>query len=217
LSPDGAVIVYTANERLFARPVNQLEAVAIRGTEGAVPAAAGRGAFFSPDGQWVGFWQNEQFKKVPIAGGAPVVLCSARNPWGASWTADNIILYGQGPQGIWRVSGDGGTPENIAKVEAGQIASAPQLLPGSRTILFTLAGGTDPDSRQIVVQSLDTGARRVVVDAGTDARYVPTGHLVYAVGGTLLAVPFDVSTLTVQGGPVALVDDVAMSRDWVMV
>ena len=106
LSPDGAAIVYTANQQLYLRSIDQLEAVAIRGTEG-VGATAGRGAFFSPDGQWVGFWQNEQFKRVPIAGGAPVVLCSAQNPWGASWTTDNTILYGQGPQGVWRVSGDG--------------------------------------------------------------------------------------------------------------
>jgi Tol biopolymer transport system component len=215
LSPDGAVIVYTANQQLYLRPIDQLEAVAIRGTEG-VGATAGRGAFFSPDGQWIGFWQNEQLKKVPIAGGAPIALCSARNPWGASWTADNTILFGQGTEGIWRVSGDGGKPENLVKVDADQVASAPQLLPGGRTVLFTLSNLTAPETRQIVVQSLDTGDRRVVVDAGTDARYVPTGHLVYMLGGTLLAVPFDAAALTVQGGPVPLVDDVAMSPDGVM-
>jgi serine/threonine-protein kinase len=211
LSPDGAVIVYTANEQLYVRPIDQLEAVAIRGTAGAGPTAA-RGAFFSPDGQWVGFWQGGQFKKVPIAGGAPVVVCSAQNPWGASWTTDNTILYGQGAQGIWRVSDDGGTPENVVKVDAGQIASAPQMLPGGRAILFTLFSA-DRETHQIVVQSLDTGELRVVADAGTDARYVPTGHLVYALAGTLLAVPFDAAALTARGGPVPLVDPVAMSPD----
>lgn len=215
LSPDGAVIVYTANQQLYMRPIDQLEAVPIRGTEGAGPTA-GRSAFFSPDGQWVGFWQNDQFKRVPIAGGAPVVLCSAQNPWGASWTTDNTILYGQGPQGIWRVSGDGGKPEHLVKVDGAQIAAAPQLLPGGRAILFSLSTLTDPETRQVVVQSLDTGVRRVVVDAGTDGRYVPTGHLVYVLGGTLLAVPFDAAALTVQGGPVPLVDDVGMSTDGVM-
>ena len=102
-------------------------------------ARGGRSPFFSPDGQWVGFWQDGQLKKVSITGGAPVALCAARNPWGASWTADNTILFGQGPDGIWRVSGDGGTPEHVVKVEAEQIAHGPQLLPGGDAVLFTLA------------------------------------------------------------------------------
>jgi Tol biopolymer transport system component/tRNA A-37 threonylcarbamoyl transferase component Bud32 len=215
LSPDGRVIVYTANQQLFLRPIDQLEPVPIRGTVGVGPAG-GRGPFFSPDGQWVGFWQGEQLKKVPIAGGAPIVLCPARNHWGASWASDNTILYGQGPEGIWRVSGDGGKPENLVKVDPGQIAAAPQLLPGGRAILFTLVSSADPETRQIVVQSLDTGVRRVVVEAGTDAQYVATGHLVYAIDGTLLAAPFDTVALTTVGGPVPLVDDVAMSPDGVL-
>jgi eukaryotic-like serine/threonine-protein kinase len=216
VSPDGAVIVYTANQQLYMRPIGQLEARSVRGTGGVAAPLAARGAFFSHDGQWVGFWQDGRFKKVSIAGGAPIVLCAAQNPWGASWTADNTILYGQGTAGIWRVSGDGGTPENLVKVDAGQIASAPQLLPGGHAVLFTLSNRSDPEARQIVVQSLDTGVRRVVVEAGSDAHYVPTGHVVYALAGTLLAVPFDAVALTPKGGPIPLVDDVAMSQDGVM-
>jgi serine/threonine-protein kinase len=167
MSPDGSALVYTANLQLHLRPLDQLEAVPIRSS------AAGRSPFFSPDGQWIGFWQSEQLKKVSISGGAPVVLCSARNPWGVSWTAENSILYGQGSEGIWRVSADGGKPENVVKVDANRIASAPQLLPGGRAILFTLANPDDLGAYQIVVQSLDTGTRHVVVEAGADARYVP--------------------------------------------
>ena len=178
----------------------------------AVGSTAGRSPFFSPDGQWIGFWQDGQLKKVSITGGAPVPLCAAQNPWGASWATDNTILYGQGFDGIWRVSGNGGKPENVVKIDAGQIAHGPQLLPGGRAILFTLARGSDWDAAQIVVQSLDTGMRRVVVEGGADARYVSTGHLVYALESTLLGVPFDVATLAVTGGPVPLVDAVAGLR-----
>ena len=209
LSPHGTHIVYVANNRLYLRAMDQLEAVPIRGTEG--PAnTAGRSPFFSPDGQWIGFWQDGQLKKVSITGGLPVTLCAAQNPWGASWATDDTILFGQGPDGIWRVSGKGGKPENVVKVDAGQIVLGPQLLPGGRAILFTLARSVwDWDAAQIVVQSLDTGLRRVVVEGGADARYVSTGHLVYAVESTLLGVPFDVATLAVTGGPVPLVDAVA--------
>jgi Tol biopolymer transport system component len=211
LSADGSRLVYTANLRLYMRSMDQLEATPIGGTEGGQDTA-GRNPFFSPDGQWIGFWKEGQLKKVSVTGGAPVVLCAAENPFGASWTTDNTILYGQGQEGvsgIWRVSGDGGKPEHLVKVETGQIAQGPQMLPGGRAILFTLARRQDWDTAQIVVQSLDTGRRHVVVQRGTDARYVPTGHLVYALGGTVLAVAFDVTTLAVTGGAVPLVEDVA--------
>jgi eukaryotic-like serine/threonine-protein kinase len=215
LSPDGTVIVYTANQRLHLRAMDKLEAVPIHGTE-TTGTGGGESPFFSPDGQWIGFWQSDQFKKVSIAGGAPMVLCSARSrPHGASWTAENTILYGQGAEGIWRVSGDGGKPENVVKMDAGQSASAPQLLPRGRAILFTLAR-KDVDAGQIVVQSLDTGMRHVVLERGTDARYLRTGHLVYALGSTLLAVRFDMATLAVTGGPVPLVEDVALTPDGIV-
>jgi hypothetical protein len=99
----------------------------------------------------------------------------------------------------------------VVKVHAGQLAHGPQLLPGGRAILFTLARNNDWDAAQIVVQSLDTGTRRVVLEGSTDARYVSTSHLVYALGSTLLAVPFEVATLAVTGGPVPLVEDIAQA------
>jgi Tol biopolymer transport system component len=218
LSPDGSRLAYTANRRLFLRSMDQLEATPIRGTEGDA-VAAGRSPFFSPDGQWIGFWQQGQLKKVPITGGTPLVLCAAENPWGVSWTNDNTILYGQSEQGagkgaagIWRVSSGGGKPEHVVKLEAGEVAQGPQILPGGRAILFTLARLGGWDTAQIVVQSLDSGKRHVVVERGADAQYLPTAHLVYALGGTLFAVPFDLAMLAVTGAAVPLVEDVAQSN-----
>jgi serine/threonine-protein kinase len=214
LSPDGTHLAYVANGRLYLRAMDQLEAVAIRGTEGtAEPTSAGRNPFFSPDGRWIGFWHAGQLKKVSIAGGVPVPLCVAQPPFGASWTTNNTIFYGQGLEGIWRVSGDGGTPENVIKMDSGQIAHGPQVLPDGRTILFTLLNQYNRDAAQIVVQSLDTGIRRVVVENGMEARYVSTGHLVYALGNTLVGVPFNATTLAVTGQPVELVEAVARARD----
>jgi eukaryotic-like serine/threonine-protein kinase len=211
LSPDGTAIVYAANRQLNVRAMDRLEPVPIHGTEDTGTGGAAS-PFFSPDGQWIGFWQSGQFKKVSITGGAPVVLCPGGPPLGASWTAENTILYGQGAAGIWRVSGDGGKPENLVKVDAGQIASGPQMLPGGRAILFTLTR-KDLDPAQLVVQPLGTGVRHVVLEKGTDARYLPTGHLVYALGSTLLAVPFNMTTFAVTGGPVPLVEGVAQTPD----
>ena len=220
LSADGTRLAYTANFRLHLRPLDQIEPTPIRGTEVALDqVTAARSPFISPDGQWIGFWQDGQLKKVSLTGGAPLVLCAAEIPWGVSWTSDNTILYGQsdeagkGAAGIWRVSGESAKPEHVVKVEAGQIAYGPQLLPGGRAILFTLTARRGAwDTAQIVIQSLDSGRQDVVVERGADARYVRTGHLVYALNGTLLAVPFDVSRLAVTGDAVPVVEDVAQAN-----
>jgi serine/threonine-protein kinase len=130
--PDDAHIVYSANGRLNLRRLDQIAATPIRGTEGAPtsPEESARSPFFSPDGQWVGFWQNGQLKKVSVTGGAAVVLCAADNPWGASWSADDSIVFGQGAKGIMRVAAAGGTPELVVKVDSGESAHGPQMLPG---------------------------------------------------------------------------------------
>jgi len=202
--------VYAANNRLHLRAIDQLNVTPIQGTE----SSGGSGdPFFSPDGQWIGYWQVGALRKVAITGGAPVKLGDAQQlTWGASWGADDTIVYGRGPAGIWRVSGQGGTPERLVAVDEkkGEAAAAygPQLLPGGRAVLFTLATSAGWNEAQIVVQSLDSNERKVVLRGGRDARYVETGHLVYARSGTLLAVPFDLARLEVTGGPVPLVEGV---------
>jgi serine/threonine-protein kinase len=209
LSPDGTHIAYVANLRLMLRAMDQLETVPIRGTE----VGQGRGPFLSPDGQWVGFWQDNQLRRVSVNGGTPVKICDAPMPFGASWGPDDTILYGQGAQGIWRVSGQGGTPERLIEVDAGknEAAHGPQMLQGRDAVLFTLATANEWDTARIVVHSLATGDRKVLVEGGRDGRYVSTGHLVYGREGTLFAVPFDIARLEVKGGPVSLVEGVADS------
>ncbi|MGH9255771.1 MAG: protein kinase domain-containing protein [Vicinamibacterales bacterium] len=208
LSPRGTHLVYVANGRLHLRAIDQLDSTPIQGTE----TATGSGdPFFSPDGQWIGFWQAGELRRVALTGGAPVKLCDAQQgTWGASWGADDTIVYGRGPAGIWRVSGQGGTPEQLVAVdEKKEAAHGPQLLPGGQAVLFTLGTiGSGWNEAQIVVQSLDGGERKVVLRGGRDARYVETGHLVYARSGALLAVPFDLARLEVTGGPVPLVEGV---------
>ena len=205
LSPDGTRFVYSANNQLYLREMGQLEAAPIRGTDG------GREPFFSPDSQALGFWADGQLKKISVTGGAPITLCEAGNPYGASWGVDDTILFGQREAGILRVSANGGTPEVLISMDAdkNEWGHGPQMLP-DETVLFTLANSATGtwDASQIVTQSLETGERRVLIDGGTDARYLPTGHLVYALGETLLAVPFDLARLAVTGGPVPVVEGV---------
>ncbi len=203
LSPDGTRLVYVANEQLYLRALNQLTAVLISGTEGSHPSEP----MFSPDGQWVAFWSNNELRKVPVTGGTPVTLCAAQNPNGASWVGDRILLGQNTPRGIVEVPANGGTPKLLVTVDEkkGEWAHGPQLVAGGRAVLFTLrtgAPGAAWDDSAIVVHELATGQRTVLVNGGTDARVLPTGHLVYSREATLFAVLFDEARLVVAGGAV---------------
>ena len=207
ISPDGTRLVYVASNQLFLRSMAEMEAQPIPGTNLNVASP-----FFSPDSQWIGFFstQDGTLKKVAVTGGAALTICKADPPSGVSWDEDQIV-FGQGSKGIMRVSANGGEPDLVARVSSSEIAHAPQLVDDGRAVLFTLAkdAGSDRwDTAQIVVQSLSSGERKVVLRGGSDARYVPTGHLVYALGGTVLAVPFDVKKLEVQGGPIPVLEGV---------
>ncbi len=208
ISPTGAQVVYVANSQLYLRALDELQAQPLAGTEGSAPTIP----FFSPDGQWIGFYsvRDAALNKVALSGGAAVTLTEVGNPFGASWGADDTIVFAQRARGILRVAGAGGTPEQLVSVEPPAVAHQPQILPGGEAVLYTLAGGLGQwDTAQIVVEQVATGERTVLVEGGSDARYLPTGHLLYALGGTLLAVPFDVDRLEVAGGPVPLVEGVS--------
>ena len=116
---------------------------------------------------------------------------------------------------VWRVASSGGTPETVTKRREGEYAyKFPQMLPGGRAVLFTVQKTLWRwDDAQIVVRSLVTGEQKVLLDDGADARYVPSGHLVFVRRGTLMAVPFDPVRLTLTGGPVAMIDGVMQAAN----
>jgi len=208
-SPDGSKIVYVANSRLYLRSISDLDARPIAGTEtwGGVLEPV-----FSPDGLSLAFFaaSDRTLKKISVNGGAAITLCVATLPFGMSWGADGIV-FGQGAGGILRVSPNGGQPQVLVKVKDGEVAHGPQVLRNGEVVLFTLATGSSDDrwdTAHIVAQSIPSGERRVVLSGGGDARYLPTGHLVYAVGGIVFAVRFDLAHLAVVGGATPVVEGV---------
>ena len=207
ISPDGANIVYVANQQLYIRAIGEMSARPIPGTsqDPILP-------FFSPDGQSIGFYaaSDGTLKRIAISGGAAVALCKIDAPTGANWEGDRIV-FAQGPKGIFEVAATGGTPKQLAKVSDDEVAESPEFLPGGNAIIFTIAKstGTDRfDSARIVVHSLDTNTRKTLITGGSAARYAPTGHIVYALSSALFAVPFDLGKLSVTGGPVPIVESV---------
>ena len=214
ISPDGTQIVYVANQRLYHRWMWEVEAKPIPGAENPGGAPVTDPAF-SPDGHWLVFFSaaDQALKRIAITGGTAVMLCPADPPFGMTWTPDGI-LFGQGSKGIMRVSPNGGRPESLVTVNTDEVAHGPQLLPGGAAILFTLARGSTPDQwdrAQLVIQSLKSHTRNVVFEGGSDGRYLPTGHIVYAYGGTLFAVPFDLRQLKITGQQVSVIEGVRRS------
>ena len=208
ISPDGTNIVYVANEQLYLRTIGQMEARPVQGT------AENPGTpFFSPDGRWIAYVaiNDRKLKKTAITGGAAVTICDMDLPFGGTWDVDDQIYVGQA-RGIVRVSAQGGKPEIVAPVKPGELIHGPQILLGGKALLFTLRSGSGWDNAQIVVQDLNTGARKALL-TGTDARYVSTGHLVYALGPTVFAVPLDAQKLQVTGGPVPVIEAVKRSAN----
>jgi serine/threonine-protein kinase len=211
ISPDGSQVVFCARrgagpQSLFLVASGELEPAPIPGTEGA------RSPFFSPDGQWIGFWNWEELKlfKVSLAGGQPVPIADAEYIEGVTWGADGSILFVPGLNtGIRRVSEAGGGVEILTTPDKAGGESGhyhPHLLPGGKEILFTVRVAGDFSESRIDLYSLEGGQRRVVLQNGHSARYVSSGHLVYAQGDMLMAVPFDLASLEVTGPPVTMVE-----------
>jgi predicted Ser/Thr protein kinase len=213
LSPDGSRLVYVANRgginQLFVRAIDSFDAKPIPGTEGAF------GAFFSPDGQSIGFVAGSKLNKVSLSGGAPLSLANVLGDRGASWGPDDTIIFTPTTNvGLFRVPAAGGTPKplTVPDRKAGEYGHLwPQFLPGGKAVLFTIWSGVGGiDRAQIGLLSLETVKQKVLIEGGTYARYVPSGHIVYARAGGLLAVPFDLQRLEVTGAPVSILEGVGM-------
>jgi serine/threonine-protein kinase len=210
ISPDGGHIVYNtgttiAKTDLWVRAVDQLDAVRLPGLD------APWSPFFSADGRWIGFFSRGELRKVPINGGSSVSLGPAPGgPQGASWNSRNTIVFATTDlsTGLLTVSADGGTPAVLTRPNPadGEIDHLfPSFLPSGEAVLFTIAGRKGTDS-QVAVLDLKTGARKTLIRGGTGARYLETGHLVYASAGGLRAVRFDPIRLTVLSEPVLVVE-----------
>ena len=213
ISPDGSQTVYVANNRLYMRSMSDLMARAIPGTDFGTNVS---NPVFSPDGKSLAFFVNgdRTLKKIAVSGGAAVTICQiAEIPSGVSWGPDGIV-FAEPNKGVLRVNPNGGTPQLLVAAKDNEQIVGPQMLPGSKALLMTLAEGAAPNSAawdkgRIVVQTLKSGERKILVDGGNDGRYLPTGHLVYAVRGVLYAQLFDASRQEITPGPVSIVEGVS--------
>jgi len=209
LSPDGRFLVYSAGDtsgsNLFIRALDESTSVPLGGTEDAwLP-------FFSPDGEWIGFWADGELRRVRKSGGPAEKICAAEfTPGGASWGPDGTIVFDLQGKEILRVDAEGGEPEVITTQADEATHIHPRLLQDGKTLLFGTRGENSRDwkSSTIVAQSLSTGERSTLVTEGSDARYAPSGHLVFMRHGDLVAAPFDPDRLELTGPPIVVHENV---------
>jgi serine/threonine-protein kinase len=210
LSPDGSHLVYVADvggtTMLFLRLMSEFETKPIPGTEGAFHP------FFSPDGRWVGFFTRDKLKKVSILGGEPEILCDARSPRGASWGDDDTICFTES-QGeiLTQVSAAGRAAVRLvdrAEPDEGSWYHELEFLPGGEWMLFSSRDG------DVAVVSLKTKERKILLNNHYHAHYLPTGHIVCARAGVLVAVQFDLATLEVIGDAVPVLEKVLLDSTY---
>jgi serine/threonine protein kinase len=213
-SPDGRSLAYAAatsgggQPRLYLRRLDESESRPIPATEGA------RTPFFSPDGQWVAFYSGRSLKKVSLAGGVPLTIGETPPPWSASWGGERIVFATTlAPGGLWMVPAEGGEATQLTTPGTSEAQHGyPQLLPGGRQGLF---GVLRDHAWRPAVLSLDSGEWHLLgsaraIDGG--AQYLPTGHLVYAQSGGLVAEPFDLNRGVLGGTPMPLLERPGRAR-----
>jgi serine/threonine-protein kinase len=171
--------------------------------------------FFSPDGEWLGFWGGGLYK-VALSGGPPTLITENSSPGGAkgaAWTERGIVFAPAAKSGLMVVGENGGNPESLTVPDAakGEVSHRwPCALPDGRHLLFTIKkeGITSFDEGEIALLDLDTKSWKTLIRGGSFARYLPTGQIVYARDGRILAVPFDLRSGQVIGSPVPVLTNV---------
>ena len=199
ISRDGTFLVYVAivdGERLlYLRDMRTGDIAPISGTRDA------QGPFFSPHGEWVGFFAENKLKKVRIDGGEPEEIANATWGYGADW-GDNYIYFTDTEfRPVSRVSPAGGPVETVTTTEG----PWPSLLPGDSGLLVSLWREIDAVIGVVKI-GVDRPPNRIL--SGSGARYVPTGHLAFGDEGRLLVAPIDLVSMDVTGDSTVLINDI---------
>ena len=181
--PDGRSLIFSSeNEeqgQLYLRRLDERDASPIAGTGGAI------GPFLSPDGDWVGFWADGKLRKVPIEGGVARELCDLPYPpLGVSWGRDATIVFGQRAGPILRISAGGGLPEPVTTLQDEFNHLLPSFLPDGKNIFFTsrsnqLGHINSWEGTNLMLQSLENGERKLLMEDAADGRFAPTGHVAF--------------------------------------
>ncbi len=201
ISPDGKTLVYVSelngSNMLYKRALDSFEAFPLSGTNGAFHP------FFSPDGQWIGFFTRRHLKKVNIDGGEPLVLCAVTHPYGGTWSiGDKIYFSNSEGRTLNYVSVSGGTSREIVLPESDPNRTRwPFILPDGEHILL------NDNQNKGYILTITSGDVEQLPLTGSNLQYISSGHIVYAARGRLLSIPFNLKSLKIAGIPFPIVDN----------
>jgi serine/threonine-protein kinase len=215
MSPDGRSIVYVAGRgnttQLMVRALDSGTARPLPGTFGAVSP------FFSPDGEWLGFFADGKLKKAPFGGGTPMAICDAPDGLGGSWSGKGTIVFAAATGGpLQQVSANGGTPTRATELDVsrGEFSHRwPEFLPDNETVLYTVGTVGEWSEAEIVAQTLGRGDRTTVLKGGTNPRYLTSGRIAYAHDRAIWIASFDLRSRSISGTPVRALEGVSASVD----
>lgn len=212
ISPDGKSCAYTGTDRdgikhLYLSRFDRFDTQAITSGENIISP------FFSPDGNWIGYFNGRALKKVSVSGGTPILLCEARGYGSAHWAENSKIVYSIG-RGIFKVNAAGGATDTLLSMDVhGKEVEYrnPHVLPDKEAVLYTVR--VEQGWRTDVID-LKTGKKKELINRGISARYAPTGHLIYQDWNedALFVVPFDVDQLEITGPPQRVIEQVRYIR-----
>ncbi len=212
VSPDGRSVAFAGREgdgplQLYLRDLASTEVRRVEGSEEA------HQPFFSPDGEWVGFFSERQLKKVRLSGGPVIPVAEVGgNSRGAAWGDGEIFFAQTQTSPLFRVSEDGGPIEAATELDPSRVERShrwPQVLEGGQSVLYTAQlEGASFDDADLVVQDLATGERRTVMQRAGFGRMLPDGRLAFARAGRLYVARFLPGTFELDGSPEVALDGV---------
>ena len=169
-------------------------------------------AFFSPDGESIGFLTNDQVKTVSLEGDQPRTLCDAQTPVIGTWTNDGAIYFTANQLNqLWRAGVSDGECTQVFTGGGREGRLYGSVLPdGKWALVSSGVVGESNDNAEVQLVSLETLEPGPVIAAGYDGRYVGTGHVVFGQAGSLYAVGFDLGTLETTGEPELVARNVRM-------
>ena len=203
LAPDGKRLMFPAptgdgRTLLWIRALDSLTARRLAGTEN----EGFPWAFWSPDGQSVGFFADGKLKKIDISGGPAHTLADAPDPWFAgTWSREGIIVFSPRGGPLFRVSESGGPATPVFELDRSRQElshSWPHFLPDAGHFLYVVASA-DAARNGVYLASLDGKERRLLIPAAERAVYSASGFLLFVRDGTLVAQSFDVTSRQTSG------------------
>ena len=216
VSPDGRYLAFTKNQESFSELFikdlwfeNETKKLAEYSWATDVHGVV----FFSKEGNWVFFFDAGILKRVRVQGGSvqPLIKSPVFATSGYSASENQVILTGG--RKLQRLDIQTGIMEALPFKDSAQSESSayhrwPDVLPGMTHLLYTEAELGETDSGNVFLYDLSSFETSLLLYNAYNARFSPSGHIIFVRDAALWAVPFDLESMSLLGDPELVVDKI---------